>query len=207
MNPAFATDLCSGVLQGRLPCVDEVEALLSLHDADAAEPLFAAAREQRRRHFGNAVFLYGFVYWSTHCRNSCSFCFYRSANRQSPRYRKGRDEVVELCRALAESGVNLLDLTLGEDPLLFGRRDFAPLVDLVGAVRRATDLPIMVSPGVVDRSTLAALSSAGCDFYAVYQETHTPRLFARLRCGQDFDERVWARRTHTRSVCSLRTVY
>ena len=194
MDSAFATNLCCEILRGRLPSVDEVEALLSLPDEQAAEPLFAAAREQRRRHFGNAVFLYGFVYWSTYCRNSCSFCFYRAANRQSPRYRKNRDEVVEHCRALAESGVNLLDLTLGEDPALFGRRDFAPLVELVGAVRRATDLPIMVSPGVVDHATLAALTGAGCDFYAVYQETHTPRLFGRLRLSQDFDERLQARR-------------
>lgn len=41
---------------------------------------------------------------------------------------------------------------------------------------------------------LAELRRAGADFYAVYQETHTPALFARLRLGQDFGERIQSRR-------------
>jgi methylornithine synthase len=190
--------LCARALAGSAPSPAEVERLLSLPDPDAAEPLFAAAREQRRRHFGGAVFLYGFVYYSTYCRNSCAFCFYRAGNTVSPRYRKDSDEVVEICRSLADSGVNLLDLTLGEDPLLFDGGDFSPLIDLVAAVRRATGLPIMVSPGVVPPHALAELRAAGADFYAVYQETHTPELFARLRLGQDFEARAQARRdAHT----------
>ena len=56
----------------------------------------------------------------------------------------------------------------------------------------------MISPGVVPKPVLAALRTAGADFYAVYQETHTPELFAHLRIGQDFDARVQARRdAHT----------
>jgi methylornithine synthase len=186
--------ICTSALSGSAPLPAEVEQLLRLSGPAEAEPLFVAAREQRRRHFGNAVFLYGFVYYSTYCRNSCAFCFYRAGNTVSPRYRKDAEEVVEICRSLADSAVNRLDLTLGEDPLLFDRGDFSPLIDLVTSVRGATGLPIMVSPGVVPRGVLAELRAAGADFYAVYQETHTPELFARLRLGQDFEERGQARR-------------
>jgi methylornithine synthase len=186
--------ICERALAGSAPSPAELEQLLRLPGPDEAETLFRAAREQRRRHFGDAVFLYGFVYYSTYCRNSCAFCFYRAGNTVSPRYRKDADEVVEICRALADSGVNLLDLTLGEDPRLFDAGDFSPLTGLVAAVRRATDLPIMVSPGVVPPRVLAELRTAGADFYAVYQETHTPELFARLRLGQAFEGRVEARR-------------
>ena len=186
--------ICSRALEGLDLSQAEVEGLLRLSGPDEAEPLFAAAREQRRRHFRNVVFLYGFVYYSTYCRNSCAFCFYRAANTISPRYRKDTDEVVDICQALAASGVNLLDLTLGEDPLLFEHGDFSPLTNLVAAVRRETGLPIMVSPGVLPRRVLADLRDGGADFYAVYQETHTPALFARLRLGQDFAARAKARR-------------
>ena len=186
--------LCARALDGHELSLSEAEQLLGLRRPDEAEPLFAAAREQRRRQFGNAIFLYGFVYYSTYCRNSCAFCFYRSGNTLSPRYRKEADEVVEICRSLKDSGVNLLDLTLGEDPLLFGSGDFSPLIDLVSAVRLATGLPIMVSPGVLPAHVLAQLRDAGADFYAVYQETHDSELFSRLRLGQDFEERVQARR-------------
>jgi methylornithine synthase len=186
--------VCARAVDGHELSLSETELLLRLRRPDEAEHLFAAAREQRRRHFGNAIFLYGFVYYSTYCRNSCSFCFYRRGNTLSPRYRKEADEVVEICRSLADSGVNLLDLTLGEDPLLFGSGDFSPLIDLVSAVRAATGLPIMVSPGVLPAHVLAQLRAAGADFYAVYQETHDSELFSRLRLGQDFEERARARR-------------
>jgi methylornithine synthase len=186
--------ICSRALADCPPSPAEVEQLLALPGPQAAEPLFAAAREQRRRHFGDAVFLYGFVYYSTYCRNSCAFCYYRAENATSPRYRKDVEEVVTICRALADSGVNLLDLTLGEDPWLFDGDDFSPLIDVVTAVHTATGLPIMVSPGVLPLRALAQLRRVGAVFYAVYQETHTPQLFARLRLGQDFEERAQARR-------------
>jgi methylornithine synthase len=186
--------VCRRALAGEPLSTGELHLLLSVSNPSAAEPLFAAARELRQRHFGDAIFLYGFVYYSTYCRNSCAFCFYRAGNTASPRYRKNAEEVVEICCALADSGVNLLDLTLGEDPLLHQNHDFSPLIDLVAAVHRTAGLPIMVSPGVVPRPVLADLRAEGADFLALYQETHTRELFARLRRGQDYDERAQARR-------------
>ncbi len=97
-----AKSICTRALAGSALSPAEVVQLLRLPGPAAAEPLLAAAREQRRRHFGDAVFLYGFVYYSTYCRNSCAFCFYRAGNTVSPRYRKELDEVVEICRSLAD---------------------------------------------------------------------------------------------------------
>jgi methylornithine synthase len=51
----------------------------------------------------------------------------------------------------------------------------------------------MVSPGVVPREVLRRLQEAGADWYACYQETHTPELYARLRPGQDYLERAASR--------------
>lgn len=193
MAPAQVREICERALNGRPPEYDDLLELLALPDAETAAPLFATACELRRRHFGDAVFLYGFVYFSTFCRNHCTFCGYRAGNDSSPRYRKEPAEVVEACRELAESGVNLLDLTMGEDPLMHDRGEFETLVELVAAVKQATSLPIMISPGVVPASVLHRLKEAGADFYACYQETHTPSLFARLRVGQSFERRVEAR--------------
>ena len=185
--------ICERALGGDAPTVDELECLLSIGSPQEAEPLFAAARELRHRHFGDAVFLYGFVYFSTYCRNHCTFCLYRDGNTASPRYRKSQDEVVAICRDLAASDVNLLDLTMGEDPLTHDTGDFTPLYQMIDAVRRETGLPVMISPGVVPADVLQAMRDAGADFYACYQETHTRPLFERLRVGQDYDERAAAR--------------
>lgn len=192
-------DICRAALQGRSPTVTELIDLLSIDSLEAAEPLFATARELRRRHFGNVVFLYGFVYFSTYCRNRCTFCLYRAGNDASPRYRKSLGEVVSICRDLAESGVNLLDLTMGEDPLTHESEDYTPIHEMIAAVRQETSLPIMISPGVVPAEALSAMRAAGADFYACYQETHTRELYERLRVGQDFDERAAARENARRA--------
>jgi len=191
-NHTEVGDLCARILDGREPGADELEALLGA-GAAGAPAVFAAAREMRARHSGDAIFLYGFVYFSTYCRNECAFCFYRADNTESPRYRKTLDEVVAICADLAASGVALLDLTLGEDPAIHDEPGYAGLLELVAAVAAGAGLPVMVSPGVLPASALAGLRAAGADWYALYQETHTPELYERLRVGQPFAARVAAR--------------
>ncbi len=186
--------LCAAALDGSRLEPRDLETLLAIEDESLAGEVFAAAREARAAHFGAGVFLYGFVYFSTYCRNQCAFCYYRADNELSPRYRKTADEVVTICEGLAESGVDLLDLTMGEDPLVHGDPGYRALLELVVAVRDATGLPVMVSPGVVPAPALRDLRAAGADWYALYQETHTPELYARLRVGQAFEERVATRR-------------
>jgi methylornithine synthase len=155
------------------------------------EKLFAAARRQRERHFGNRVFLYGFLYISTHCRNRCSFCFYRKTNVRAIRYRMSPAEITESARQLARSGVHLIDLTAGEDPCFYTAEGdgFAAVIDAVHSIRADTNLPVMASVGVVPDSILDELAAAGADWYACYQETHNRQLFDQLRMGQRFEAR------------------
>jgi len=169
----------------------QIRFLLGLTDNTLYGRLFHAAREARNEHFGNTVFLYGFVYFSTFCRNDCAFCHYRSANHRLPRQRKSTDEILAASVRLAEAGAHLIDLTMGEDPLLAGDEigGTEVLVDSLRAVQSATGLPVMVSPGVASSDLLERLAGAGADWYACYQETHTRSLFARLRPGQSFDAR------------------
>ncbi len=168
----------------------EITFLLSLTRESQIDAVCKAAGELRTRHFGNRIFLYGFVYLSTFCRNQCNFCYFRRSNALPVRYRREASEVVDAAHSLAESGVHLIDLTLGEDPLYFRDRGFEPLIRLIEAVRQATDLPIMVSPGVVPADVLADFARAGVSWYACYQETHNRELFRKLRPGQRYAARL-----------------
>jgi len=173
--------------------------VLDLLDSPTPESLAAVcavARRLRQRHFGNRVFLYGFLYISTHCRNHCRFCSYRGDNPGAVRYRKTLDQVVDSARHLARAGVHLIDLTAGEDPRFYhgGADPFGQVVQTVNAVREATGLPVMASVGVVEDKNLERLVAAGADWYACYQETHNRRLFEQLRTGQDYDLRFDSKR-------------
>jgi methylornithine synthase len=180
-------------LQGAPPSPRELELLLA-EEGGQREELFLVARELRRRRFGDRVFLYGFLYLSTFCRNDCRFCWYRRSNPDCRRYRKGEEEVLEASVRLAASGVHLLDLTLSEDPVLREPPGMEALARLTSKVKQATGLPLMLSPGVVPPSALRALEQAGADWYACYQETHSRALFGRLRPGQSYAARLRAKR-------------
>lgn len=161
--------------------------LASENEADAAE-LFRLAREGRKKVFGNKIFIYGFVYFSTWCRNDCNFCYFRKSN-PIERYRKSPEEVVEIAKQLAESGVHLIDLTMGED-LKYHRENFKILIDIVRRIKEETKLPVMISPGVISKGLIDEFAAIGTDWYALYQETHNRELFGTLRIGQDYDERM-----------------
>ncbi len=154
-----------------------------------------AARRARAEHGGDLIFSYGFVYLSTWCRNDCRFCAYRRTSDRAPRYRKSGPEVLEAARRLADQGVNLIDLTMGEDPATDETRYLDEIAGLIRDVKQDTGLPVMISPGVVSGEALGKFKEAGADWYACYQETHNPELFQKLRRGQDYEKRWAAKKT------------
>jgi methylornithine synthase len=171
---------------------DDIVFLLGLNKAEQMKKLFATAKSLRLKYFGNKIFTYGFIYASTYCRNDCSFCFFRRSNSNSQRYRKAKPEIIASARRLADSGVHLIDLTMGEDPALFNSAGagFDRLVDMAESVGQVTGLPIMVSPGVIPEDLLRRLTESGVTWYACYQETHNRKLFHQLRPGQNYDIRL-----------------
>lgn len=174
------------------------EDLLVLLNAQGEEctQLYEIARQKRTRYFGDRVFAYGFVYFSTYCRNNCTFCFYRRENAHSMRYRKSAEEVLGIASNLKESGVHLIDLTMGEDPQYVstaaGEQE---LLSLASKIQQTTQLPLMLSPGVLSDDAILQAGKQGIELYACYQETHTVPLYEQLRSGQSYAKRWNAKRT------------
>lgn len=175
--------------EGQAVSADDLVAVLRSDDDEVSALLFDTARKIREKNFGDKIFLYGFVYFSTYCRNNCSFCYFRRENKNTIRYRKDRKEVLEIAKGLAESGVHLIDLTLGEDPVLH-KEQFASMLDLVDDIHDVVDRPVMISPGVISDELIEAFALRNAEFYALYQETYNRELFAKLRLEQDYDERM-----------------
>lgn len=169
----------------------EIIRLLSIDDPAGVEELFRRARKAREELFSNKIFLYGFVYFSTWCRNDCNFCYFRKSNKIE-RYRKEPDEIVAVAGALARSGVNLIDLTMGED-LKYHQENFSTVFEMIKKIKELTGLPVMISPGVVSDEQIDRFAAIGTEWYALYQETHNRELFSKLRIHQDFDERMHAK--------------
>jgi len=179
------------IIEGFQLSDDYLKALLSLESEEELEKLYNAARKVRDHYFGNRVFLNCFIYFSTHCKNQCSFCYYNCKN-EINRYRLTQEEIKEICRALKGAGFHMIDLTMGEDPYYYENPD--RFVELVQMVKEELVLPIMISPGVIDNTTLLKARDKGANFFALYQETYDVELYRKLRVEQSFDNRVNARR-------------
>lgn len=170
---------------------EKIIEILESTDPKVSEDLFAEARRIRQEHSGEKIFLYGFVYFTTWCRNNCAFCYFRKDN-NIERYRKTKEEVLQISRALAADGVNLLDLTMGEDQY-YHNEDFETVVEIIKDIKEELDIPVMISPGVVPDHIIDRLYDAGADFYALYQETHNRDVFSANRLCQSYDERMHAK--------------
>ena len=168
---------------------DDLIVILTPADDGEREAIRAAAREMRSRRTGDLIFTYGFVYLSTYCRNDCRFCAFRLSNPEARRYRKTAPEIVDASKRLADQGVNLIDLTMGEDPKAQDPDYINQIAQIISEVRRATGLAVMISPGRASGQALEKYRAAGADWYACYQETHNPDLFTRLRRGQSYEDR------------------
>ena len=182
--------VADSIIRGRKLTDDNLRELLSLREEEDIQKLNYVARKVRDHFFGNKVFLYSFVYFSTHCKNNCAFCYYNKCN-DIQRYRLNMDEIRSIARAVKNENIHMVDLTMGEDPYFHNEPE--RFVDVVRAVKEETGLPIMISPGVMDDRTLAKLHENGANFLALYQETHDKDLYRKLRVGQSFEERLHAR--------------
>lgn len=171
---------------------NEIKYLLSRSDTEEINLIFKAAGNVRTRHFGTGIFLYGFLYFSTFCKNDCCFCQYRQSNKTIHRYRKTQTQIITAAMEMAAAGVHLIDLTMGEDPELYSSNKFGfeQFVHMIKTVQNETGLPVMISPGTLPDKVLVLLAQAGVTWYALYQETHNKALYKTLRHGQMFKRRL-----------------
>ncbi len=169
---------------------EEITHILRCDDEKEIKALFERASGIRKKVQGDKIFAYGFVYFSTYCRNNCNFCYFRRAN-GIERYRKSEEEILALSKALVDSGVDLIDLTMGEDPL-YHKEGFETVVRIIRTLKDM-GTSVMISPGVVPDEIINKFAEAGADIFAVYQETHNRELFKKLRKDQDYDERMHAK--------------
>ena len=180
------------LLNGHIAGKTEIKYLLGLSAPEEISLLFNTARKVRTRYFSNRIFLYGFLYFSTHCKNNCRFCQYRQSNKTVPRYRKTDAEILTAAREMTATGAHLIDLTMGEDPTLYSleKFEFKRLLTMIKTVQNETGLPLMISPGTLPDKVLVELADAGVIWYACYQETHNKTLYEQLRPGQNFEKRL-----------------
>jgi methylornithine synthase len=164
---------------------EDIRFLLGLEDRNLIGRVFEAALNLRREHFGDSIFLYGFIYFSTFCSNDCIVLSVPQIQPALHRFRKLPGEILATAvRLLKKESISLT--SNGEDPQVL-KSDGGRWIS--GRITRAVKPQLSAQrfrrAGVAD--LLNQLAHAGADWYACYQETHTQSLFARLRLAVSFN--------------------
>jgi biotin synthase len=160
-----------------MPRLPHAEILRWLRETDPAalEQLFAQADEVRRTHVGDAVHLRGLIEISNYCVRQCHYCGLR-AERQTPRYRMNREEILACAHQSVELGFGSVVMQAGED---FGIEAHW-LAEVIRAIKAETPLAITLSLGERLPDELQLWRQAGADRYLLRFETSDPGLYAAI---------------------------
>lgn len=139
--------------------------------------LFGRAEAERRRWYGDAIYVRGLIECTNICKNNCLYCGIRRGNPAVSRYRLERDTILDCCARGYEWGFRTFVLQGGEDPGLSPDQ----IAEWVGAIKANwPDCAVTLSLGEYERSVYQLWFDAGADRYLLRHETADAAHYAML---------------------------
>ncbi|WP_027717495.1 [FeFe] hydrogenase H-cluster radical SAM maturase HydE [Desulfovirgula thermocuniculi] len=165
---------------------EEIIVLLEA-EGEELEALGRAADEVREKYLGREVHLRGIIEFSNHCRQNCLYCGLRRDNKHLRRYRMSPEEILAAARKAVELGLPTVVLQSGEDPYYS-----APVVaEIIRRLKEEVGVKaITLSLGERSREDYRLWRQAGADRYLLKHETANRELFACLRPGTSWENRL-----------------
>ncbi|MUM77765.1 [FeFe] hydrogenase H-cluster radical SAM maturase HydE [Pseudodesulfovibrio sp. F-1] len=160
--------------------------ILALLNGSDDLALFADAALTHRRVFGDEVFIRAVVEFSNVCNKKCHYCGLRAPNAKLRRYRMSAPEILDTACAAASDGAGTVVLQSGDDT----GYDTALIGDLIRQIKASHSVAVTLSLGDRGIDEYAFWRDCGADRCLIKVETSNPRLYKRLRQGEDFSARL-----------------
>lgn len=158
-------------------CFEQWKELLERRYSLDTTELFSRAEEERRRWYGNEIYVRGLIECSNICKNDCLYCGIRCSNRGVSRYRLDRDTILACCEKGYNWGFRTFVLQGGEDPGMTP----AWVAELVRSIKdRWPDCAVTLSLGEQERDVYQLWFDAGADRYLLRHETADPVHYGML---------------------------
>jgi 2-iminoacetate synthase len=159
--------------------VEETSRLILADDADLTEEIFQAARDLKKRVYGNRIVLFAPLYVGSYCINDCAYCGFRRSNPDSLRRTLTPEELVAQVSAIEQVGHKRLILVFGEHPK-YDAEFMAETVRRVydvrvghGEIRR-----VNINAAPLDHDGFRTLVDANIGTYQIFQETYHHPTYA-----------------------------
>ncbi|MFZ2959830.1 MAG: radical SAM protein [Candidatus Ozemobacteraceae bacterium] len=166
---------------------DELLTLLELEGPRELEYLYKTANFLRYKHQGNSCCIHGIIEFSNHCSRGCHYCGISTLNRDLPRYRLSRAQILEAVgEAIDKWGFKALVMQAGEDP----ERSVEEVAEIIAEIRSRWAVLLFISCGEIGIPGLHRLFDAGARGLLMRFETSNPELYAKLRPGRRLEDRL-----------------
>ncbi|HBG79014.1 MAG TPA: [FeFe] hydrogenase H-cluster radical SAM maturase HydG [Phycisphaerales bacterium] len=157
----------------------EETAMLLAADRELTEEIFDAARELKKRVYGNRIVLFAPLYIGNKCINDCAYCAFRSSNKESLRRTLSPDEIAAQVEALENVGHKRLILVFGEHKD-YDANYIADCVRQVysikvghGEIRR-----VNINAAPLDIEGFRTVKQSGIGTYQIFMETYNHAAYA-----------------------------
>lgn len=158
--------------------MQETAELMAARSPETVNEIMSAARELKRKVYGNRIVLFAPLYIGNNCINNCAYCGFRASNKMAVRRTLSDTEIIGEVQALEDAGHKRLILVYGEHPD-YDAEYIAHTVKLTygvkhgkGEIRRVN---INAAPFGVEG--FRTVKNAGIGTYQIFQETYHPERY------------------------------
>ncbi|MBR4088272.1 MAG: [Bacteroidales bacterium] len=166
--------------------VEETAILLAIESPEGLKELFEAARELKRKVYGNRIVLFAPLYVGNHCVNNCKYCGFRRDAKGIVRKTLKHDELVAEIENLEKYGHKRLILVFGESPV-YTPEFIAESVRTCykikvgnGEIRR-----VNINAAPLDVKGFRIVKEAGIGTFQVFQETYHKETYSQYHPSGD----------------------
>lgn len=161
--------------------------LLTHMTPDDEKYLHQKAHETRMKTYGDTVYMRGLIEFSNYCKNDCTYCGIRHANKEVERYRLSKEDILKCCETGYALGYRTFVLQGGEDPYYTDER----MLDIITSIKKDyPDCALTLSLGERNFDSYKSFHEAGADRYLLRHETHSPSLYKSLHPNMSYENRI-----------------
>jgi len=174
--------------------LEDTAILVNTTDPELVEEILQGARELKEKVYGNRIVLFAPLYIGNYCTNNCSYCGFRTSNRDAIRTTLCDAEIVKEVEALEDNGQKRLILVYGEHPT-YSPEFIAHTVKLVYGVKKGNGeiRRVNINAAPFDIEGFRTVKESGIGTYQIFQETYHPEMYAKYHLGgkkRDFNWRL-----------------
>jgi 2-iminoacetate synthase len=195
-DPARVRDIIARSLDKKRLTLEETAVLINATDPDLVEEIKQGARALKEKVYGKRIVLFAPLYVGNLCVNNCTYCGFRTSNRDQKRVTLSRDELIREVEMLEDMGQKRLILVFGEHPG-YSPEFIADTVRTVYSVKKDKGeiRRVNINAAPLDIEGYRTVKKAGIGTYQVFQETYHREAYARYHLGgikRNYDWRITA---------------